>query len=230
MIEGVLQDDVGNRDRSDWFGTLRDLTSVAGGVGFAVQCWHVWQTYLWRARFWVFGAVYLLIALWWVPRSSGGMLPVATMMSVLSACLLAGFFGLHLRRQLSGPMAHAVPGYVLPHLAVAAATGLILWVAVPILQATLLEVSPLQYVGWHAAAALLMALVLVWARAILLLVCWPLVFAWLAIRVAGKRVDRDVDCRRRGSRLVGHRAGHRRAASGGRHVPVVARPGRYVHR
>jgi hypothetical protein len=149
-------------------------------------CLHAAGTFLGRWRFWILGAVYLLVA--WVMAYDAAQpgLPhdwfLVLFWSLMMAGLVASMAGLHLRRLLSGPQSWIVPGYAGPHLVVGAVASLAIWVAVPLLQSWLCGSSPTLGIAWHAPAGVLLALVLVWPRACLLLVAAPIAVSMLANR------------------------------------------------
>jgi hypothetical protein len=89
------------------------------------------------------------------------------------ASLVACFVALHIRRQFSSPTAKTVPHFAGAHLAVAALASLSIWVAMPLVQAWMLRLPPWGPIGAHAVAGLLLALVVCWRQAIVLLLGLP---------------------------------------------------------
>jgi hypothetical protein len=132
-------------------------------------CLQVARTYVHRVRFWITGGVYLFIAL--TPNKPDA---ANVVLSAIIATILASFVALHLRRQFGGPAAKIVPHFAIPHLAVGAAISLGIWVIVPSIQAWRMGLPAWGPIGTHAVAGLLLAAVVCWRHALLLLVSLPL--------------------------------------------------------
>ncbi len=153
--------------------------------------WHVLQTYLWRPRFWVLGALYLLLAwgaLWTIIEAEEADLSDRTILrnqaivSAVYACLAGCFLGLHVRRQFSHSSAQLLPGYATPHLVVAALVAQLLWFILPSV-AILLDFWPPGALALHACGALLMSIVICWPRGLLLVAAVPVLLIWGSRRI-----------------------------------------------
>ncbi len=140
------------------------------------KCWQVALTYLHRPRLLIAGGLYLLTSWWWSSRVA---FDLRVTSSVELACILACFIALHVRRQLGTSDCGVVPGYALPHLAVAALASTLVWVAVPCIQAALTGAKAWQLIAAHAVAGLFLTLVAVWPKAIALLAASPVVIVWI---------------------------------------------------
>ena len=167
-------------------GRLRRVGSVPGGLtGSFAAFVQVARTYWRRPRFWVFGGCYLFAALVGVPRWGLTYHPspfdLALFVSVMLACVVASLAALHLRRLLSGPVAHVVPDFVAPHLAIGALVSLLIWVAIPCAQAAITGHGVFYLVSLHALAGVLGALVLFFPQSILLLGLGPLAAMWASV-------------------------------------------------
>lgn len=121
------------------------------------------KTYALRPRFWLLAPAYLITA------------PFA---SACVAALLACFLALHMRRQFGTAAAKLVPGFAGPHLIVAGLVSLTLWAGIPALQAWRFGLRIESVVAIHAITGLLLAMVVVWPRAIVLVVLAPVSVAW----------------------------------------------------
>ncbi|REK05491.1 MAG: hypothetical protein DWQ37_23535 [Planctomycetota bacterium] len=139
--------------------------------------WHVLQTYLWRPRFWwMAGFAVMVLAGWWYaadPRPDA--LRAHALLSANFSCVAGCFVALHVRRQFGTAAARLSPGYAAPHLIVAAAISLTLWVAIPGVM--------MRFGGWppgsmalHALAGILIGAVACWPRALVLLAALPVLF------------------------------------------------------
>jgi hypothetical protein len=157
------------------------------------RCWQVARTYHGRWRFWIFGGAYAFYALWMFPRHLATIresqiqawVAQGLLLSMILASAVGCLAALHLRRLLSGPAAHAVPGFWGPHLLVGAVASLAIWVAVPWAQADLAGLSPLRVIALDSLAGTLGALVLLWPRAIFLLGLIPASLVWVATQRPG---------------------------------------------
>jgi len=134
------------------------------------SCRYVGLTYLMRWRFWFFGIWYLLVA--W-PWREGSVTPFVLVTSMLGG-ILACFVALHLRRQFATPAAKIVPGFAGPHLAVGALVSGAIWIAVPGIGAWVRALPAWGPIGAHAPVGLLLALVVCWRPAMLLLAVAPI--------------------------------------------------------
>ncbi|MEX0678174.1 MAG: hypothetical protein WD063_13915 [Pirellulales bacterium] len=151
------------------------------------------RTYLGRLRFWIFGGLYLWVALvilptrWATPheRPDRGLVATGLLLSLLLSGVTGSLAALHLRRLLTGPAAHVVPGFVGPHLLVGALVSPVIWAAVPWAQANMTAMSPLRVIALGSLAGTLSALVLLWPRAIVLLGLLPVFLVWIATQRPG---------------------------------------------
>ncbi len=142
--------------------------------------WQVLRTYLWRPRFWVLGFFYLwlvwglfLLKAWDGNYRGRGQASFSATYTALAVCFLA----LHVRRQFTNDAAQLVPGYATPHLVIAVLISSLLWLIVPT-AAILSGDWPPGSLAFHAGAAILMAAVACWPRAIVLLVAVPAMLVW----------------------------------------------------
>jgi hypothetical protein len=135
---------------------------------WANACLQVARTYVHRVRFWFAGGMFLFFALMPNEPEAG-----FVMMSAAISSLLACFVALHLRRQFGGPAAKVVPHFAIPHLVVGAAISLGIWLVVPSIQAWRLGLPAWGPIGAHAVVGLLLAVVVCFRQALLLLVCVP---------------------------------------------------------
>ncbi len=141
--------------------------------------WHVAQTYLWRPRFWIFAAAYVLLVggLRWHRQD----LPTADLargqmiLSALLASIVGCFLGLHVRRQFGTAAARLVPDFAAPHLVVAALASFVLWIGIPA-TGMLVGQWPTGSIALHAVGGILAGLVACWPGALFLLAALP---AWL---------------------------------------------------
>ncbi|HTM53605.1 MAG TPA: hypothetical protein VL175_06225 [Pirellulales bacterium] len=137
---------------------------------------HVLNTYFGRWRFWIFGGFYVLMA--WLTsginreRSPGirewdalGFIVFSTII----ASLFMAFLALHVRRQFGSPQAHVMPGFFAPHFAVFVAVSSVIWIVIPWLMAERSQWPALPFVSAHACAAILLCLIVIWPRALVLL-------------------------------------------------------------
>lgn len=138
----------------------------------------VLRTYLGRLRFWLITPVYLLVAGFWTRPEMVNELNVLA--SVAVASTLACFVALHLRRQFGSAAAHLTPGFAAAHLAVGAVLSALLWIGVPAWQAWRGAMPAATAIAAHAPAGLLLALVIVWPRALMILAAGPVLVAWAA--------------------------------------------------
>src|ERR1041384_2948010 len=125
--------------------------------------WQASRTFMGRKRFWIFGIWYLLLMACFPTYRSGAEqigIGASLFVAVMFASILASLVALHLRRLLSGPIAHTVPHFVAAHAAVGGAVSLVIWLVVPWITALVKHHSPLYLVSMQAAAGLLLALVL----------------------------------------------------------------------
>src|SRR5262245_22698964 len=105
--------------------------TIAPGIWLSTRSspyWPIVQNYLVRLRFWVLAVLYALTlssSLQW------RFAPELIAFFVFVNCLIASFLALHLRRQVTGPAAHLVPGYAAPHLIVSALVTLTIWGLIP---------------------------------------------------------------------------------------------------
>lgn len=139
--------------------------------------WQVARTYLWRPRFWVLGAIYLLfvyLALATDETPVRGSIAV----SVVMACLFVCFVALHLRRQFGDETVRLTPRYPLPHLAVGLLAGGLFWAIVPGVL-VLAGRWPPGALAIHALPGILAGLVAVLPQAIMLLVTLPFLVTWI---------------------------------------------------
>lgn len=134
------------------------------------SCWYIGLTYVKRWRFWFFGIWYLLVALPWNHQVNMATVLVTAMLGGILACFVA----LHLRRQFATPAAKIVPGFAGPHLAVGAAVSAAIWIVVPAFAAWMCRLPVWGPVGAHAAVGMLLALVVCWRQAMLLLALVPI--------------------------------------------------------
>jgi hypothetical protein len=142
--------------------------------------WQVLRTYLWRPRFWVIGFFYLLMVWGFFVDSDRDRYFQQFVQPILSAVFasLAGcFLALHIRRQFSYDSAHLTPGYASPHLVVASLVSALLWFFVPT-AAILSGHWPPGALALHAFVAVIVAAVICWPRAIVLLIALPLMLVW----------------------------------------------------
>jgi hypothetical protein len=157
---------------------LRKTGVVPGGLRRAANItWQVARTYLGRWRFWIFGLAYVGLTIYWAVSEhfiAGGQMVLSTFLASFVACFVA----LHVRRQFNSPTAKTVPHFAAAHLAVGALASLSVWVVVPLIQAWILRLPPWGPIGACAVAGLLLALVVRWRQAIVLLIGLPaLVFS-----------------------------------------------------
>jgi hypothetical protein len=134
------------------------------------SCWYVSLTYVMRWRFWFFGVWYLVVAWPWEQRVD----LAATLIRCMLGGILACFVALHLRRQFATPAAKIVPGFAGPHLAIGAVVSAAIWIAVPSIAAWVRGLPAWGPIGAHAPIGLLLALVVCWRPAMLLLALVPL--------------------------------------------------------
>ena len=125
---------------------------------------HVLHSYARRPRFWIFGGVPAT----WLSRAS---IPrqaqqPAICISVLFASVVMGLIALHLRRQFATPQAHLVPDFFMPHFVVAVFLSSLVWIAVPWWEAWHMQLAGQVVISAHAPAAILMAAVVLWPKAI----------------------------------------------------------------
>lgn len=132
------------------------------------RCAQVFKTYALRPRFWLLVPPYLI---------------TPPFVSACVAALLACFLALHMRRQFGTAAAKLVPGFAGPHLIVAGLVSLTVWAGVPTLQAWRFGLRIESVVAIHAIAGLLLALVVIWPRAIVLIVLAPVSVAWIVSNV-----------------------------------------------
>lgn len=125
----------------------------------------VLSTYVSRPRFLLLWPPYLFVP------------PVA---SACIGALLACFLALHVRRQFGTAAARLVPGFVAPHLSGALAVSLLMWAGIPAAHAWRLGLRVDSVVAVYALTGLLWALVVIWPRAIVLVVLAPISVAWVA--------------------------------------------------
>ena len=134
------------------------------------SCQYIGMSYLMRWRFWFFGAWYLLVSWPWNHQKNAAVVLVTGMLGGMLACYVA----LHLRRQFATPAAKIVPGFAGPHLLVGGLVSALIWVAVPGFSAWWIGLPVWGPIGAHAAVGLLLALVVCWRQAMLLLAIAPL--------------------------------------------------------
>jgi hypothetical protein len=148
--------------------------------------WQVVRTYLWRPRFWVLALVYLFIVWFWFSLIAWYELDrellrtnalAQSITSAVFTSLIGCFLALHVRRQFSTAAAQVTPTYSAPHLVVAGAISLLLWLLVP-LAMVVTGYWPAGALALHAMAAILTAIVACWPRGILLLVAIPVLVVW----------------------------------------------------
>jgi hypothetical protein len=125
----------------------------------------VLSTYVSRPRFLLLWPPYLFVP------------PVA---SACIGALLACFLALHARRQFGTAAARLVPGFVAPHLMGALGVSLLMWAGIPAAHAWRLGLRVDSVVAVYALTGLLWALVVIWPRAIVLVVLAPISVAWVA--------------------------------------------------
>ena len=155
---------------------------IFGSVGWVLR------SYIARWRFWWFGLAYAIVVTSSVHSSDvkhygydGRFAPQVAFVAMF-ASVPAAFAALHLRRLLSGPTAHVVPGYAGPHFVGGAIVNGLIWVLVPGLIAWVWGYSVLHFVGWHALAGMTFAIVLLWPRLVLVLALWPICFFYATDR------------------------------------------------
>ena len=142
--------------------------------------WQVLRTYLWRPRFWVLGFFYLLLVwgLFFDARMDQEFQRrVQAIFSAIFASLAGCFLALHVRRQFTTAAAQLVPDFAAPHLVIAALASALLWFIVPSV-AILAGHWPPGALALHACAAILMAIVVCWPRALVVLVAIPVLLIW----------------------------------------------------
>jgi hypothetical protein len=138
---------------------------------------HVLHSYARRPRFWIFAACYLAFSCVDSPQAQQPVICV----SVLFASVVTGLIALHLRRQFATPQAHLMPDFFLPHFAVAVLLSGLVWIAVPWWEAAHMQLAPRVVISAHALAALLMAAVVLWSKAIVAIPALPPLVAWLVM-------------------------------------------------
>jgi hypothetical protein len=136
---------------------------------------HVVHSYMRRPRFWIFGLCYLAI----VGLFSLDPPEARICFSVLFACIVTGLGALHLRRQFATPQAHLMPDFFLPHFLVAVAASSLVWIVVPWWEAVQIHISPLAVISIHAMAPLVMAVVVLFPKAIVSTPLAPILVAWM---------------------------------------------------
>ncbi len=133
--------------------------------------WHVAHAYWSRPRFWIFGLLYVFV----VSTQADPMnARPQIVLSVFFAGITTGLLALHLRRQFATPQAHLTPDFFVPHVAVALLVSLLIWVAVPWWEASRMNVSPLVVISVHALIPALLAAVVWFPKAIVLIPAMPL--------------------------------------------------------
>lgn len=146
---------------------------------------HVLHCYLRRPRFWIFGLMYLLLASQAYPEAKRPQI----ISSVLLASVVTGFLALHLRRQFATPQAHLMPDFFVPHVAVAIFASALVWLAVPWWEAWQMKLDPLIVISVHAMTPVLLAAVVWWPKAIVLIPAVPI----LALGLVTSRLSRNTD-------------------------------------
>lgn len=140
---------------------------------------HVAHSYLRRPRFWIFGLSYLLI----VAQTNPNNPQLQICSTVLFASIVMGLLALHLRRQFATPQAHLMPDFFVPHVTVAILASTAVWIAVPWWEASRMKVDPLIVISVNALTPVLLAAVVWWPKAIVLIPAVPM----LAMRLVMQR-------------------------------------------
>lgn len=152
---------------------------------------HVAHAYWSRPRFWIFGLLYLLVA-YQAAASVAADPPnvrAQIVLSVLFASIVTGLLALHLRRQFATPQAHLTPDFFIPHVVVAVLASSLIWIAVPWWEATQMKVDPRVVISVHALTPVLLAAVVWWPKAIVLIPATPI----LALGLVLSRRPREID-------------------------------------
>lgn len=140
--------------------------------------WHVAHAYWSRPRFWIFGLLFLLI----VSAQADPMnARPQIVLSVLFGSIVTGLLALHLRRQFATPQAHLTPDFFVPHLVVAILAVSLIWIAVPWWESTRMKRDPLVVISVHSLIPVLLAAVVWWPKAIVLIPAAPILAAGLVL-------------------------------------------------
>src|SRR6185436_3839943 len=147
--------------------------------------WHVAHAYWSRPRFWIFGLLYLLI----VSSQADPMnARPQIVLSVLFGSIVSGLLALHLRRQFATPQAHLTPEFFVPHVVVAMLAMSLIWIWVPWWEATRMKLNPLVVISVHGLTPALLAAIVWWPKAIVLIPAVPLV----AVSLVASRRPREL--------------------------------------